>query len=38
MTGCATLLCLLIVRGIAIERSLGVLFLGTYVSYVWIIY
>jgi cation:H+ antiporter len=38
MTGCAALLCLLIVRRIAIGRSLGVLFLGTYISYVWIIY
>jgi cation:H+ antiporter len=38
MAGCAALLYLLIVRRIAIGRFLGVLFVGAYVSYVWVIF
>ncbi len=38
MLGCAALLWFLVVRRIAIGRLLGMLFLGAYACYVWVIY
>ena len=38
MLGCAVLLWVLLLRRVAIGRSLGVAFIGAYVAYLWIIY